>query len=92
MNQPSIVDRLQPLVEQGMKFSTVYADPPWAYSNRASRGAANNHYPTMDIGQICAEPVSKLVADNAHLHLWTCLLYTSPSPRDATLSRMPSSA
>ena len=24
--------------------------------------------------------------------LSTCLLYTSPSPRDATLSRMPSSA
>ena len=23
---------------------------------------------------------------------WYCLLYTSPSPRDATLSRMPSSA
>ena len=29
------------------------------------------------------------VADNL---LHTCLLYTSPSPRDATLSRMPSSA
>ena len=28
--------------------------------------------------------------DRAHDH--TCLLYTSPSPRDATLSRMPSSA
>ena len=25
-------------------------------------------------------------------HIHTCLLYTSPSPRDATLSRMPSSA
>ena len=25
-------------------------------------------------------------------NLWDCLLYTSPSPRDATLSRMPSSA
>ena len=25
-------------------------------------------------------------------NLYTCLLYTSPSPRDATLSRMPSSA
>ena len=25
-------------------------------------------------------------------HHMTCLLYTSPSPRDATLSRMPSSA
>ena len=24
--------------------------------------------------------------------IWCCLLYTSPSPRDATLSRMPSSA
>ena len=26
------------------------------------------------------------------VHTHTCLLYTSPSPRDATLSRMPSSA
>ena len=25
-------------------------------------------------------------------HPWTCLLYTSPSPRDSTQSRMPSSA
>ena len=25
-------------------------------------------------------------------YAWICLLYTSPSPRDATLSRMPSSA
>ena len=25
-------------------------------------------------------------------YFWSCLLYTSPSPRDATLSRMPSSA
>ena len=24
--------------------------------------------------------------------VWVCLLYTSPSPRDATLARMPSSA
>ena len=28
----------------------------------------------------------------AILGAWACLLYTSPSPRDATLSRMPSSA
>ena len=27
-----------------------------------------------------------------HAFLLSCLLYTSPSPRDATLSRMPSSA
>ena len=27
-----------------------------------------------------------------NVHISPCLLYTSPSPRDATLSRMPSSA
>ena len=27
-----------------------------------------------------------------HIDIYSCLLYTSPSPRDATLSRMPSSA
>ena len=32
------------------------------------------------------------VSDNAGLGVRVCLLYTSPSPRDATLSRMPSSA
>ncbi len=32
--------------------------------------------------------LSNLLGD----HTWICLLYTSPSPRDATLSRMPSSA
>ena len=29
---------------------------------------------------------------NNEQQAYTCLLYTSPSPRDATLSRMPSSA
>ena len=32
------------------------------------------------------------LAVNYNGHNMTCLLYTSPSPRDATLSRMPSSA
>ena len=34
--------------------------------------------------------VSEMTQKN--LKLWTCLLYTSPSPRDRTRSRMPSSA
>ena len=34
-----------------------------------------------------SEAKEKLIA-----RAWNCLLYTSPSPRDATLSRMPSSA
>ena len=33
------------------------------------------------------------LGETLHLsHIKLCLLYTSPSPRDATLSRMPSSA
>ena len=31
-------------------------------------------------------------SDVAFDGVWTCLLYTSPSPRDGLLSRMPSSA
>ena len=30
--------------------------------------------------------------EELHRQITSCLLYTSPSPRDATLSRMPSSA
>ena len=39
------------------------------------------------------ETGSEIILGNTyHLMLRPCLLYTSPSPRDATLSRMPSSA
>ena len=36
------------------------------------------------------EKITQILKENPQLKL--CLLYTSPSPRDATLSRMPSSA
>ena len=41
----------------------------------------------------CLNPysVSKIGGEKL-CKMYTCLLYTSPSPRDATLSRMPSSA
>jgi len=39
------------------------------------------------------QPVTRYRADSVRgLLAYLCLLYTSPSPRDATLSRMPSSA
>lgn len=68
---PGVVRDLRDLVDAGCRFSTIYADPPWAYENVASRAAAVNHYPTMTLDQICAEPIEQLVAENAHLHLWT---------------------
>ena len=41
---------------------------------------------------VCTEETSGWGSDDIALTLSTCLLYTSPSPRDRTRSRMPSSA
>lgn len=69
--RPSVVGDLSQLCEGEITFNTVMADPPWRYNNVASRGAAQNHYSTMTVEEICSEPVAQLVGDNAHLHLWT---------------------
>ena len=65
-----VVGNLDELIEQGRKFSTFYADPPWPYKNQGTRASTDNHYPTMPVSDICAEPVAQLAADRAHLHLW----------------------
>ena len=49
---------------------------------------ADNHWGTHDSGRIVIDEVAGYFVTMA----FVCLLYTSPSPRDATLSRMPSSA
>ena len=59
------------LSPKGSRFSTIYADPPWKYDNQGTRAATDNHYPTLTVEQIAAEPVAELAADNCHLHLWT---------------------
>ena len=38
------------------------------------------------------EPNNEKILDNIFRLVHTCLLYTSPSPRDLSTSRMPSSA
>ena len=46
-----------------------------------------------DIEQcVQAEHNAFFMCDKFEKPLWVCLLYTSPSPRDGLLSRMPSSA
>jgi N6-adenosine-specific RNA methylase IME4 len=62
---------LEALVNCGLKFGTVYADPPWAYENTVARGAAEHHYRTMSVADICQLPIPELLAPRAHLHLWT---------------------
>ena len=61
---------LHELLQTGATFPTIYADPPWEYQNSASRAAACNHYSTMSLKEICAMPIERLAAENAHLHLW----------------------
>jgi N6-adenosine-specific RNA methylase IME4 len=51
--------------------STIIADPPWRYDNTATRAAAEDHYPTMSIAELCALPVAReRSAPESHLYLW----------------------
>ena len=47
---------------------------------------------TDELRQIAYNEGCQAFADNVNLMDNPCLLYTSPSPRDGLLSRMPSSA
>lgn len=56
-------------------FRVITADPPWKYENRATRAAAEDHYPTLSIGELCmldvdGRTVADCAADGAHLYLW----------------------
>lgn len=65
---------LETLADRGMKFGTIYADPPWPYGNQATRAATRNHYKQHDaltVADIGALPIDRLAAENAQLHLWT---------------------
>jgi len=67
------------------KYGVVYADPPWRYDNRASHGAAEKHYQTLSLQDLCALPVKDLLLPDAILFLWvtwpqlTSGLYVMPS-------------
>ena len=47
-------------------------------------------YPTHGVGKITGLETQEIAGTK--LRLFVCLLYTSPSPRDLSTSRMPSSA
>lgn len=53
------------------KFNILYADPPWKYERNKVQGAAENHYPTMSIEQLCALDVEKITDENCTLFLWS---------------------
>ena len=52
------------------QYAVIYADPPWRYSSKNCQGAAEKHYPTMHINNLCALPVAALAAPDSALFLW----------------------
>jgi N6-adenosine-specific RNA methylase IME4 len=51
-------------------FGCLLADPPWSFSDRNTRGAAERHYSTMTGPEIANLPVRELAAKDAVLGLW----------------------
>ena len=52
------------------QYSVIYADPPWRYAQKGLQGAAEKHYPTMGIDELCTLPVADLAAPDSVLFLW----------------------
>lgn len=74
-------DRIEstPVIPDG-KYNVIYADPPWKYDFGFDiYGAADRHYHTMSIQELCDLPIRELAEDNAVLFLWV----TSPKLFDA---------
>ena len=90
------------LNESGFVENTIKAINKRTIHAFHTEGAGGGHAP--DIIKVCGEeyvipsstnPTMPYTVNTLEEHLdmlMVCLLYTSPSPRDATLSRMPSSA
>ena len=52
------------------KYNVIYADPPWRYAQKGLQGAAERHYPTMGIEELCVLPVAELAAPDSVLFMW----------------------
>ena len=90
------------LAAQGALFQQAHTVSPSATPSRVAMATARyvhtkNHRTTQHLIQSFESNLFGLLHDQGYFVAffgknYICLLYTSPSPRDATLSRMPSSA
>lgn len=53
-----------------IKYSIIYADPPWSYNDKNCSGACERYYKTMSIIDICKLPIDNLANKDAVLFLW----------------------
>ena len=89
-----IDDTLTSIVNEGL-----YKSERLITSKQASGITVSENGASLEVINFCAnnylglaDSQALIKAGKAALETHGCLLYTSPSPRDATLSRMPSSA
>lgn len=59
-----------PQVQASGGYDVIYADPAWQYADRTCNGAAEKHYSTMTIEEICRLPVQYIAAKDCALFLW----------------------
>ena len=76
----SIIAKNKPL-DTGKRYSVIYADPPWQYSNSGFNESAESQYATMPTEDICkmSEQVEKWATPETVLFLWA----TNPMLPDA---------
>ena len=51
-------------------YPILYADPPWRYDQKSLQGAAEKHYSTMSMEELCGLPVERIAAKDSLLFLW----------------------
>jgi len=52
------------------KYSVIYADPPWAYTDKHHGGGSLRHYSTMSVDDICNMPVADIADTPSLLFVW----------------------
>ena len=57
-------------MEINKKYDIIYADPPWRYDRKQAKGAAENHYTTMKVEDICKLDVEGMAKKDCVLFLW----------------------
>lgn len=61
------------------KYNIIYADPPWKYARSKVQGAAEKHYQTMSVDDICQLPIADICCKDCILFMWA----TFPQLREA---------
>lgn len=58
------------VIESQKKYNIIYADPPWQYDRKKVQGAAEWHYDTMSVEDICKLGIEEITDKDAVLFLW----------------------